>query len=159
MRYNGKATAAFDVRRTACYVEQYDTHLPLLTVRETLLFARKCLWAAGAKDAGAEELRRVIQQEAAEQGGGGRAVLVSPAYLFQSVQSLLGWHPRESVRLPHSQPVHADRLTCVLVAVQERHTSRLVSMLGSDDLFVEVALRLLGLEGVGDTVVGDALVR
>lgn len=87
------------MKRTACYVDQYDTHLPLLTVRETLLFARKCLWAAGAKDTGEEDLRRVIQQEAAEQGAGGRAALVRPV-------DILG-------------------LTGLLVQTNESHTERL----------------------------------
>lgn len=29
---------------------QYDVHMPLLTVHETLLFARRCMWASGCKN-------------------------------------------------------------------------------------------------------------
>ena len=32
----------FEVPRTAAYISQYDVHLPLLTVRETLAFSARC---------------------------------------------------------------------------------------------------------------------
>ena len=38
---------------------QYDVHLPLLTVRETLTFARAALWASGTKNDLANEFRQV----------------------------------------------------------------------------------------------------
>ena len=53
--YNGEPAAAFDLQRTASYVDQYDVFLPLLTVRETLAFANHALWLSGCKnDLGAE---------------------------------------------------------------------------------------------------------
>lgn len=53
---------------------QYDVHLPLLTVRETLAFARDALWAAGTKNDLAAEFHQVLEAEASEVGS---AVLVS----------------------------------------------------------------------------------
>lgn len=38
---------------------QYDVHLPLLTVRETLAFAHDALWAAGCKNDLAAEFAQV----------------------------------------------------------------------------------------------------
>ena len=38
---------------------QYDVHLPLLTVRETLAFAGAALWASGAKNDNRKEFERV----------------------------------------------------------------------------------------------------
>jgi ABC-type multidrug transport system ATPase subunit len=32
----------FVPQRTSAYISQYDVHLPLLTVRETLTFSAKC---------------------------------------------------------------------------------------------------------------------
>ena len=49
-------------------------HLPLLTVRETLAFARDALWAAGAKNDLAPEFHQVLDAEASEVGS---TVLVS----------------------------------------------------------------------------------
>ena len=43
IRYNGKLTNEFNVRRSASYVDQQDNHIADLTVRETLLFALQCL--------------------------------------------------------------------------------------------------------------------
>lgn len=53
---------------------QYDVHLPLLTVRETLAFARDALWASGTKNDLAPEFHQVLDAEASEVGG---TVLVS----------------------------------------------------------------------------------
>lgn len=38
---------------------QYDVHMPLLTVHETLLFARRCMWASGCKNMMEAEAEKV----------------------------------------------------------------------------------------------------
>lgn len=63
VRYNGRDASTFDLQRTAAYVDQYDVHLPLLTVHETLLFARKCQWASGCKNALEEETTKLLADE------------------------------------------------------------------------------------------------
>uniref|UniRef100_A0A2N9FTW1 ABC transporter domain-containing protein n=1 Tax=Fagus sylvatica TaxID=28930 RepID=A0A2N9FTW1_FAGSY len=40
--YNGHEMHEFVPPRTSAYISQYDVHLPLLTVRETLTFSAKC---------------------------------------------------------------------------------------------------------------------
>lgn len=40
--YNGRPVGEFQARRTAALVEQCDTHIAQLTVRETLDFAARC---------------------------------------------------------------------------------------------------------------------
>lgn len=42
MTYNGHELHEFVPERTAGYIDQYDVHLPDLTVRETLKFSAKC---------------------------------------------------------------------------------------------------------------------
>ena len=52
VRYNGVAPSDFDLQRTAAYVDQYDIHLPLLTVRRrgaVLGVPRKCGSGGGAR--------------------------------------------------------------------------------------------------------------
>ena len=39
LTFNGHKQSEFNVRRTARYVDQFDLHTPMLTVRETLLFS------------------------------------------------------------------------------------------------------------------------
>lgn len=41
--YGGNTAKDVNVHRLVGYVEQYDTHLPLLTVQETLEFSWKCM--------------------------------------------------------------------------------------------------------------------
>lgn len=48
VRYNGRGAAEFDLRRSGAYVDQYDVHIPTLTVRETLWFALRSLRSGGA---------------------------------------------------------------------------------------------------------------
>lgn len=114
VRYNGQLPSEFDLQRTAAYVDQYDVHLPLLTVRETLAFARDALWAAGAKNDLAPEFHQVLDAEASEVG---------------------------STVLPPE--LRGD----------------LVRLVTSPEFMVEFTLRLLGLQGCADTVVGDAMIR
>uniref|UniRef100_A0A9I9DX68 ABC transporter domain-containing protein n=1 Tax=Cucumis melo TaxID=3656 RepID=A0A9I9DX68_CUCME len=40
--YNGHEMKEFVPQRTAAYISQYDIHVPLLTVRETLAFSARC---------------------------------------------------------------------------------------------------------------------
>ncbi|KAJ1435142.1 P-loop containing nucleoside triphosphate hydrolase [Sesbania bispinosa] len=40
--YNGHELHEFESSRTSAYISQYDVHLPLLTVRETLAFSARC---------------------------------------------------------------------------------------------------------------------
>uniref|UniRef100_A0A7N2L0M7 ABC transporter domain-containing protein n=1 Tax=Quercus lobata TaxID=97700 RepID=A0A7N2L0M7_QUELO len=40
--YNGHEMHEFVPQRTSAYINQYDVHIPLLTVRETLTFSAKC---------------------------------------------------------------------------------------------------------------------
>jgi len=40
--YNGRPVGEFQARRTAALVEQCDTHIAQLTVRETLDFSARC---------------------------------------------------------------------------------------------------------------------
>lgn len=40
--YNGHEMQEFEAARTSAYISQYDVHLPLLTVRETLAFSARC---------------------------------------------------------------------------------------------------------------------
>lgn len=42
IRFNGESIDDFVVQRTAGYVDQYDRHIPNLTVLETTQFAAKC---------------------------------------------------------------------------------------------------------------------
>ncbi len=52
MTYNGRELGEFQPRRTAALVEQGDTHVAQLTVRETLDFSARCQGAgnrAGAR--------------------------------------------------------------------------------------------------------------
>ena len=53
---------------------QYDVHLSLLTVRETLAFAQSALWASGCKHDLRAEIAQLLEAEAGEVGSG---VLVS----------------------------------------------------------------------------------
>lgn len=114
VRYNGQLPSEFDLQRTAAYVDQYDVHLPLLTVRETLAFARAALWASGTKNDLAPEFTQVLEAEASEVG---------------------------STVLPPE--LRGD----------------LVRLVTSPEFMVEFTLRLLGLQGCADTVVGDAMIR
>ncbi|PSC75525.1 pleiotropic drug resistance 5-like isoform A [Micractinium conductrix] len=114
VRYNGQPASQFDLQRTAAYVDQYDVHLPLLTVRETLEFARSALWLAGCKHDLSDAYAAVLAKEGAEVG-----VSVLPKELQDD----------------------------------------LVKLMSSPELEVEFTLRLLGLEGCADTVVGDAMIR
>jgi ABC-type multidrug transport system ATPase subunit len=41
LTYNGHKQSEFNVRRTARYVDQFDLHIPMLTVRETLMFSAR----------------------------------------------------------------------------------------------------------------------
>lgn len=53
---------------------QYDVHMPLLTVHETLLFARRCMWASGCKnmmEAEAEKVGLVADQRSCMRTGAG----------------------------------------------------------------------------------------
>ncbi|XP_023639206.1 ABC transporter G family member 38 [Capsella rubella] len=56
--YNGHELNEFVPERTAGYVDQYDVHLPDLTVRETLKFSAKCQGVGTGFDMLAELLRR-----------------------------------------------------------------------------------------------------
>ena len=53
---------------------QYDVHLSLLTVRETLAFAQSALWASGCKHDMRSEIAQLLDAEAGEVGSN---VLVS----------------------------------------------------------------------------------
>ena len=69
--YNGHDGSEFLLRNTASYVDQYDVHVPLLTVRETLVFAQACLWEAGAKHDMHEAFHKVVVVVVGGVGGGG----------------------------------------------------------------------------------------
>ncbi|EFH53491.1 ATPDR10/PDR10 [Arabidopsis lyrata subsp. lyrata] len=56
--YNGHELHEFVPERTAGYIDQYDVHLPDLTVRETLKFSAKCQGVGTGYDMLAELLRR-----------------------------------------------------------------------------------------------------
>ncbi|KAL1194449.1 ABC transporter G family member 38 [Cardamine amara subsp. amara] len=56
--YNGHELHEFVPERTAAYIDQYDVHLPDLTVRETLKFSTKCQGVGTGYDMLAELLRR-----------------------------------------------------------------------------------------------------
>lgn len=58
MTYNGHELHEFVPERTAAYIDQYDVHLPDLTVRETLKFSTKCQGVGAGYDMLAELLRR-----------------------------------------------------------------------------------------------------
>ncbi|KAL4448626.1 hypothetical protein ABPG75_005845 [Micractinium tetrahymenae] len=97
--YNGQRGHEFDLQRTASYVEQYDCHLPLLTVRETLAFARACLWESGTKNDFREEFGRVLEAEAARVGRDVlpqatqaelQRLLASPEFMVELTLRLLG---------------------------------------------------------------------
>jgi hypothetical protein len=49
--YNHQPTTAFCVEKAACYVDQSDLNIPLLTVKETLHFSEACLgrWGGAAR--------------------------------------------------------------------------------------------------------------
>ena len=74
--YNGHDGSEFLLRNTASYVDQYDVHVPLLTVRETLVFAQACLWEAGAKHDMHEEFHKV--RRLAARGDGVQACSWAP---------------------------------------------------------------------------------
>ncbi|XP_019098113.1 PREDICTED: ABC transporter G family member 38-like [Camelina sativa] len=56
--YNGHELHEFVPERTAGYIDQYDVHLPDLTVRETLKFSARCQGLGTGYDMLAELLRR-----------------------------------------------------------------------------------------------------
>ena len=82
---------------------QYDVHLPLLTVRETLAFARDALWAAGTKNDLAAEFHQVLEAEASEVGS---AVLVSRAFVLLPCRGQSKPHQSVSLASP-KQPAEA----------------------------------------------------
>jgi len=57
--YNGNNVHEVKYQRLAALVSSLDVHLPSLTVRETLEFARDCSQAFGVKDLG-EELKEIM---------------------------------------------------------------------------------------------------
>ncbi|KAI4344068.1 hypothetical protein L6164_011342 [Bauhinia variegata] len=59
--YNGHEMKEFEVPRTSAYISQYDVHLPLLTVRETLTFSARCQGVGTGYDLLVELLRREKQ--------------------------------------------------------------------------------------------------
>ncbi|KAK9854778.1 hypothetical protein WJX84_010873, partial [Apatococcus fuscideae] len=61
--YNGQSLSSFTPQRASCYVDQYDTHLSQLTVRETLDFSARC-YGIGAKS----ELLDLVRKREQEQG-------------------------------------------------------------------------------------------
>ncbi|GLT73000.1 hypothetical protein SLA2020_448900 [Shorea laevis] len=56
--YNGHEMHEFVPQRTSAYISQYDVHLPLLTVRETLTFSAKCQGVGTGYEMLTELLRR-----------------------------------------------------------------------------------------------------
>ncbi|XP_023516989.1 ABC transporter G family member 38-like [Cucurbita pepo subsp. pepo] len=56
--YNGHEMKEFVPQRTAAYVSQYDIHLPLMTVRETLMFSARCQGIGTSYDMLIELLRK-----------------------------------------------------------------------------------------------------
>ncbi|XP_038878639.1 ABC transporter G family member 38 isoform X2 [Benincasa hispida] len=59
--YNGHQMKEFVPQRTAAYISQYDIHVPLLTVRETLAFSARCQGVGTGYDMLTELLRREKQ--------------------------------------------------------------------------------------------------
>ncbi|TYJ98106.1 ABC transporter G family member 38 [Cucumis melo var. makuwa] len=59
--YNGHEMKEFVPQRTAAYISQYDIHVPLLTVRETLAFSARCQGVGTGYDMLTELLRREKQ--------------------------------------------------------------------------------------------------
>ncbi|XP_060668670.1 ABC transporter G family member 38 [Ziziphus jujuba] len=59
--YNGHKLKEFVPERTSAYISQYDVHLPLLTVRETLAFSAKCQGVGTGYEMLTELLRREKQ--------------------------------------------------------------------------------------------------
>ncbi|KAG7023556.1 ABC transporter G family member 39, partial [Cucurbita argyrosperma subsp. argyrosperma] len=56
--YNGHEMKEFVPQRTAAYISQYDIHLPLMTVRETLMFSARCQGIGTTYDMLIELLRK-----------------------------------------------------------------------------------------------------
>ncbi|XP_022144931.1 ABC transporter G family member 38 [Momordica charantia] len=59
--YNGDEMKEFVPQRTAAYISQYDIHVPLMTVRETLAFSARCQGVGTGYDMLTELLRREKQ--------------------------------------------------------------------------------------------------
>ncbi|KAK7243373.1 hypothetical protein RIF29_38167 [Crotalaria pallida] len=59
--YNGHELHEFESSRTSAYISQYDVHLPLLTVRETLAFSARCQGVGSGYDMLLELIRREKQ--------------------------------------------------------------------------------------------------
>jgi ABC-type multidrug transport system ATPase subunit len=66
--YNGRELGEFQPRRTAALVEQGDTHVAQLTVRETLDFAARCQ-GAGNRAGARRRAARAARAEAAGSAG------------------------------------------------------------------------------------------
>ncbi|KAI4376643.1 hypothetical protein MLD38_014382 [Melastoma candidum] len=108
--YNGHAMHEFVVGRTSAYISEHDVHMPLLTVRETLVFSAKCQGVGSNYDMLMELLRR------------------------EKLQNI-------------KPDPYIDALMKASV------------LKGQEDVVTDYILKILGLEGCADTIVGNNMIR
>mmetsp|Transcript_4643 Transcript_4643/g.13342 ORF Transcript_4643/g.13342 Transcript_4643/m.13342 type:complete len:1521 (-) Transcript_4643:659-5221(-) len=129
VKYNGLTTQEFCVERAIGLVDQYDDHLPMMTVRETLEFARKCQMSS-------------------------RPTNFSPV---MEAKRLGYGHPSGKAGITNNHKEGAPPTGEEDEEAAE--LQELLAQMTDPSVRVELIIKLLGLTRCADTVVGNAVLR
>jgi ABC-type multidrug transport system ATPase subunit len=182
IKYNGEDMNTFAVQRTAGLVDQYDQHIPNLTVAETVKFAGDCQIGTEARietlvfvNKAAEEARQEAKKEAlaASSSAGNLAALsaeegknVNAEALFQASRglaqdgtSVIGDDDASSSTTALTDGTATTTSTAACEAQAKAEFIELFRDAVLYQLKTYVTLHLLGLSHVADTFVGNESLR
>uniref|UniRef100_A0A0A0LTZ5 ABC transporter domain-containing protein n=1 Tax=Cucumis sativus TaxID=3659 RepID=A0A0A0LTZ5_CUCSA len=141
--YNGHEMKEFVPQRTAAYISQYDIHVPLLTVRETLAFSARCQGVGTGYGLTFE----THFQDFLFETFFGKLVFVSETGFINDLDMLTELLRREKQHNIKPDP-YIDALMKASVMKGQK-----------EDIVTEYILKILGLDICADTIVGNEMLR